>query len=246
MKKLLIPVLGVGLLSFSMLSSAAVTLKTEQDRLSYAIGAMTGKALKASKIDINEAAFNAGLLDSQSSKNLQMSEDEIKQTLQAFQQKQLEKSVAERKKMSDDNLKKGQAFLAQNANKPGVKTISVKLPNGNPTNLQYKVIKSGDGTGVSPTGNDEVAVNYEGRTIDGTVFDSSYRRGKPVTLALSQVIQGWQSGVAAMKPGDTWELYIPAELAYGEKGAGSVIGPNETLIFKIELISVNKKVAQKK
>ena len=120
--------------------------------------------------------------------------------------------------------------------------MSVKLIDGSKSvDLQYKILKSGNSSGVSPTMNDKVVVNYEGRSIDGRIFDSSYQRGNPITLSLGGVIQGWQAGLQAMKPGDVWEFYMPSELGYGTAGSGPAVGPNEALIFKIELISVVNK-----
>lgn len=129
------------------------------------------------------------------------------------------------------NKVKGEAFLAANKIKPGIKTLA--------DGLQYKVLSQGKG--VQPQDNDTVTVNYAGRLIDGTEFDSSYKRGEPATFAVNGVITGWTEALKLMKAGSTWELYIPPALAYGEQGAPPVIGPNETLIFKVNLISVNKK-----
>ena len=132
--------------------------------------------------------------------------------------------------MTNTTTDKGAAFLETNKAKEGV----VTLPDG----LQYKVIKAG--TGPKPTISDTVTVHYEGKTVDGTEFDSSYKRGEPATFPVSGVIQGWTEALQLMPAGSTWELYIPASLAYGTRGAPPVIGPNEVLIFKVELISVDK------
>lgn len=129
----------------------------------------------------------------------------------------------------DKNKTAGDAFLAANKLKPGV----VTLPDG----LQYKVIK--DGTGPKPTASDTVKVNYAGTLIDGTEFDSSYKRGQPASFPVNGVIPGWTEALQLMKVGSTWELYIPASLAYGANGAPPIIGPNQTLIFKVELLDVN-------
>lgn len=128
-----------------------------------------------------------------------------------------------------ENMKKGASFLADNKKKEGVKVT--------PSGLQYKVLKSG--SGATPKYTDQVTVNYEGSLIDGTVFDSSYKRGEPIAFGVGQVIKGWTEALQLMKEGDTWMLYIPSNLAYGAQGAGRDIGPNETLIFKVELIKVN-------
>lgn len=130
----------------------------------------------------------------------------------------------------DKNVSAGQAFLDANKAKPGV----VTLPDG----LQYKIIKQG--TGPKPTATDTVTVNYAGKLIDGSEFDSSYKRGEPAKFPVNAVIQGWTEALQLMNTGSTWELYIPANLAYGTNGAPPVIGPNETLIFTVELLGVNK------
>ncbi len=131
---------------------------------------------------------------------------------------------------NNSNLAAGQAFLAANANKPGV----ITLPDG----LQYKVLT--EGTGARPTGSDVVTVNYSGSLINGTEFDSSYKRGQPTSFPVNAVIPGWTEALQLMKTGSTWMLYIPASLAYGEQGAPPAIGPNETLIFKVDLLSITR------
>ncbi|OGT28509.1 MAG: hypothetical protein A2624_00855 [Gammaproteobacteria bacterium RIFCSPHIGHO2_01_FULL_42_8] len=139
-----------------------------------------------------------------------------------MQQKQTE--------LSEKNQQAGQLFLTANAKKPGVITT--------PSGLEYQILNAG--SGVSPTANDTVTVNYEGSLIDGSVFDSSYQRGQPATFKVGDVIPGWQEALQLMKAGDTWMLYIPAKLAYGNTGSPGAIGPNETLVFKVNLISVQK------
>lgn len=130
--------------------------------------------------------------------------------------------------LPEENKRIGQEFLAENSKKEGVETLS--------SGLQYKVIEAGDG--ASPKATDSVTVHYEGTLIDGEVFDSSYKRGDSITFKVGQVIQGWQEALQLMKPGATWMLYIPSDLAYGERGTFGSIGPNETLIFKVELLAV--------
>ena len=143
-------------------------------------------------------------------------------------------STSEQPQVQSDATKNkvnGEAFLKANKQKQGVVTL--------PSGLQYKVLK--EGTGTPPKADDVVTVNYQGSLIDGTEFDSSYRRGQPATFPVNGVIQGWVEALQLMKPGSTWELYIPANLAYGEDGAAPAIGPNEVLIFKVELLSIDKK-----
>lgn len=230
MKRLIVPFIGTALLC-SGVAGAATELKTDQDKLSYSMGVMTGKAFKAHDIEVNPQIFAVGLGDGYSGQKTQLSDTEIRQVLTNFQQQSMQKMQVKMKQLADDNQKKGTAFLAENKGKPGVKTTA--------DGLQYKVIE--EGSGDSPAATDTVTVNYEGRLLNGQVFDSSYQRGKPVTFAVNGVIKGWQEALVMMKPGAVWELYIPADLGYGAQGAPGVIGPNETLIFKVNLISVQKK-----
>ncbi|ABS77236.1 FKBP-type peptidyl-prolyl cis-trans isomerase [Coxiella burnetii] len=230
MKRLILPFLSVGLL-LGTTAHAATPLKTEQDKLSYSMGVMTGKAFRKHDIKIDPQTFSMGLSDAYLGKETQMTEAEMRQTLQQFQKQSLQKMQHKMKQTAQQNAEKSRAFLTANKNKPGVKTLA----NG----LQYKVLQAGQGQ--SPTLNDEVTVNYEGRLINGTVFDSSYKRGQPATFPLKSVIKGWQEALTRMKPGAIWEIYVPPQLAYGEQGAPGVIGPNEALIFKVNLISVKKK-----
>jgi len=146
----------------------------------------------------------------------------------AFTQEMMARQAEEAKKLAEKNKKSGEAFLEGNKTKEGVKTL--------PSGLQYKVIT--EGTGKSPKVTDTVTVNYRGTFIDGTEFDSSYKRGQPATFQVNSVIPGWTEALQLLKEGAKWQLFIPPQLAYGEKGAGGVIGPNTTLIFEVELISV--------
>lgn len=230
MKRLIIPVFGIALLSCAS-AQAATSLKTKQDKLSYSMGVMTGRAFKAHDIDIDPKVFEMGLSDGISGKKTKLSEKKIRETLANFQKESMKKMQVKVKKLAKANEKQSVAFLASNKSKPGVKTTS--------SGLQYKIIKPGKGK--SPTLQDVVTVNYEGKLLNGKVFDSSYQRGKPATFPVKNVIKGWQEALVMMKPGAVWELYIPPKLAYGKKGAPGIIGPNQTLIFKINLISVKKK-----
>lgn len=226
--------LSCGMLATSCTFAAATQTSTapttEQDKLSYTIGVDLGKNFQSQSITVNPAMIAAGMNDVLSGGKLALSDAAMKQTLASFQEKMMAKQEATFKKMSSDNAKAGEDFLAKNKLASGVTVL--------PTGLQYKIIKPGSGT--SPTANDTVTVDYEGKLVNGDVFDSTYTRGKPATFKVSQVIQGWQQALKMMTPGAEWMVYIPAKLAYGERGAGTAIGPNETLIFKIHLISVNK------
>jgi len=160
-----------------------------------------------------------------------LTEQEIQETMAAFQKEAMAKQAELAKKLGEKNKREGEAFLVKNKEKEGVKTL--------PSGLQYVVIKAG--TGKKPNINDSVTTHYRGTLIDGTEFDSSYRRGQPVTFPVSGVIAGWTEALQLMEEGAKWQLFIPPNLAYGEQGKGGVIGPNATLIFEIELISIQEK-----
>jgi len=230
MKRLIVTLLGASMAASVMVAQAAVPLKTQQDKLSYAMGASTGKVFKQHNIQINVSAFAAGLKDGITGSKAQMTDAEIQAALNNFQKQTMEKMKAAMQKLGKENAKKGAVFLHSNKSKAGVVTTT--------DGLQYKVIKAGKGK--SPSLKDIVTVNYEGKLVDGKVFDSSYKRGKPATFPVGSVIKGWQEALTKMKPGAIWEIYIPAKLGYGETGAPGIIGPNETLIFKVNLISVKK------
>lgn len=205
-------------------------LPTETDRLSYALGHETGKSFKAHNINLSPSVFAQGLQDALNGNKTLMTNDEITQTLKKFQHSSATKLQAQMKQNGQKNQQFGNAFLDANKERQGVVTTR--------TGLQYKIITPGDGP--KPTLNDVVTVDYEGRLLDGKIFDSSYERGTPATFPVNAVIQGWQEALQLMPMGSTWELYIPANLAYGEEGAQGVIGPNETLIFKVHLIKIQK------
>lgn len=206
------------------------TLSSDLDKLSYTLGADMGSNFKAQDIKIEPNVFLKGLNDALSGTTLQMKPEEMRKTLQAFQQQLIAKRLQKFKSEAETNKKAGEAFLAANKAKQGVKTL--------PSGLQYKVLSQG--TGPSPAKTDSVTVEYTGTLINGKVFDSSKRAGKPATFKLTQVIPGWTEALQLMKQGATWEIYVPPKLAYGERGIGGPIGPNQTLIFKIHLLSVNK------
>jgi FKBP-type peptidyl-prolyl cis-trans isomerase len=216
-----------------------VEVKTEKQKLSYSIGVNAGRSMKESlktqSVDIDPAILLKGLNDGIMDVKPQMTEEEVKtvlealqKTLQAKQQEQAAKQQEQAKAVAEKNKKDGEAFLAANKKKEGVITM--------PSGLQYKVLAAGKGK--SPKATDTVTVNYKGTLIDGTEFDSSYKRGKPASFPLNQVIPGWTEAVQLMKEGAKWELYLPPNLAYGERGAGANIGGNATLIFVVELLSI--------
>lgn len=219
-------------LAFGLVAAqaATVSLQTPQDKVSYAMGVETGKAFKTHDVKINPKAYAQGMQDAMSGGKKLMTDAAIKQTLATFQERTIAKMQTKLKQASVKNQQLGAAFLAANKNKPGVKVTA--------SGLQYKIITKG--TGPQPTKNDTVVVNYEGKLINGKVFDSSYKRGKPTTFPVAGVIPGWQEGLMMMHQGGVWQLFIPAKLAYGMRGAPGAIGPNETLIFKVQLLKVKK------
>jgi FKBP-type peptidyl-prolyl cis-trans isomerase FklB len=205
------------------------SLKSEKDKLSYSLGYGFGENMKKQGIDIKADIAAQGLKDSLSGKKGLMTEKEIEETMAAFQKEFLAKKREEAKKIAEKNKKEGEDFLAENKKKAGVKTTS--------SGLQYKIIKKG--TGKTPQSTDSVTVNYRGTLIDGTEFDSSFKRGTPATFQVGGVIRGWTEALQLMKEGAKWQLFIPSDLAYGQRGAGGLIGPDAVLIFEVELISIN-------
>lgn len=225
-------VMGLAM-STAMAAIDATTLTTDKDKLSYSIGADLGKNFKTQGIDINPEALAKGMQDGMTGTQLILTEQQMKDVLNKFQKDLMTKRTSEFNKKAEVNKTKGEAFLADNKNKTGV----VVLPSG----LQYKIIDSGKGE--KPGKSDTVTVEYTGHLIDGTVFDSTEKTGKPATFQVSQVIPGWTEALQLMPAGSTWEIYVPSGLAYGPRSVGGPIGPNETLIFKIHLISVKKSAA---
>lgn len=201
------------------------------DKLSYALGMSMGHNFKGSGIKaINADDFAAGVAAVYDGTKPAMSYDEAKRIVQDFFTNLEKEMQAEAAKAGAENLKIGEAFLSENAKREGVTTTA--------SGLQYEVIRKG--AGDRPAASDRVEVHYTGKLIDGTVFDSSVERGVPATFGVTQVIPGWVEALQMMREGDKWRLYIPSTLAYGENGAGGVIGPNMTLIFDVELLRVIK------
>ncbi|MFA6301575.1 MAG: FKBP-type peptidyl-prolyl cis-trans isomerase [Legionella sp.] len=229
MKLVTAAVLGLAMTQV-MAADTTTSLATDKDKLSYSIGADLGKNFKKQDIDVNPEALAKGMQDGMNGGQLILTEEQMKDVLNKFQKDLMAKRSAEFNKKSDDNKAKGEKFLVDNKGKQGV----VALPSG----LQYKIIEAG--TGAKPSKSDTVTVEYTGHLIDGTVFDSTDKNGKPATFQVSQVIPGWTEALQLMPAGSTWEVYVPANLAYGPRSVGGPIGPNETLIFKIHLISVKK------
>jgi len=206
----------------------APELKSDKEKLSYSIGMDIGGNLKRGSVEVDPDLLAKGLKDSYGGGKTILTEDEARKTITDFQKAMMAKKAETMQKLSEKNKADGERFLAENAKKKGVKTL--------PSGLQYREIVPG--AGRSPKASDVVTTHYKGTLIDGTEFDSSYKRGEPATFQVSGVIPGWTEALQLMKEGSKWELFLPSNLAYGEPGAGRDIGPNATLIFEVELISV--------
>lgn len=209
---------------------ADMALASDKDKLSYSIGVDLGKNFKKQSIEINPQAMAQGLQDGINGGTLLLTEAQMKEVLSKFQADMMARRQADLSKKADENKVQGETFLAQNKTKPGV----VVLPSG----LQYQIITAG--TGAKAGKEDTVTVEYTGRLINGQVFDSTEKTGKPAEFKVSQVIAGWTEALQLMPAGSTWEIFVPAPLAYGARSVGGLIGPNEALIFKIHLLSVKK------
>ena len=212
---------------------AAPALNTPKDKLSYSIGMNIGKSLKRDNVDVDSAILLRGINDVLGGGNLLMSDQEAQSTLTALQADLRKKQEQETQQVAETNKKEGDAFLAANKAKDGV----VALPSG----LQYKILQ--EGTGPKPTAADTVTVNYRGTLINGTEFDSSYKRGQPASFSVGGIIKGWTEALLLMPVGSKWQLFVPADLAYGSRQAGPAIGPNSTLVFEVELLSIQPKSA---
>ena len=211
-------------------------LKTEMDKVSYSIGMNWGNMLKRSGYDVNVDIVAGAMKDALSGKEPKLTEQQAREVMMAFQKEMQAKREEEQKKLADENRKKGEAFLAENKKKPGVKTKEITLPDGKTAELQYKVIT--EGTGEMPKSNDTVVVNYTGRLINGKEFDSSSKHGGPMKRPANSLIRGWTEALEMMKTGSKWEIYVPAALAYGDRPMGADIEPGSTLIFDMELTGI--------
>ena len=225
-----LPILAVGLallLSTCTPPEKKIELKDEKAKASYSVGYQFGQNLKKMHADLDAGVLSKGLEDALSGKESLLSEEEMGSSLSDLRQKSMAAVQQELKEKAEKNLVESEKFLAENKTKEGVKTTA--------SGLQYKILKEGEGP--SPKVGDTVTVNYRGTLVDGTQFDSSYDRGEPATFPLTGVIPGWTEALQLMKKGSKWMLYIPPDLAYGERGAGNRIPPNSALIFEVELIS---------
>jgi FKBP-type peptidyl-prolyl cis-trans isomerase FklB len=227
MKRLII-CLGAVCTASIGLAQDKTQLKDQKDKASYSIGYDIGETFKKQNVELNPDALFSGMKDALASKEAALTKEDREKTLQAFQKEMMEKQIAASKEAATKNAADGEKFLAENKKKEGVKTTA--------SGLQYKVLK--EGSGPSPKETDTVVVQYKGTLLDGTEFDSSYKRNEPASFQVNRVVKGWIEALQLMKPGAKYQLVIPASLAYGERGAGQLIGPNATLIFEVELLSI--------
>jgi FKBP-type peptidyl-prolyl cis-trans isomerase FklB len=236
MKKHISLLMTSAIATTAALAADKLDLTNDKIRSSYSIGVDIANSMKRQALDLDAKALAAGVADGFEGKP-QLSETELTKIMDDFKASLMKKRQAEMEKMQAEaeasgpvNAKKGAEYLAANAKKEGVKTTA--------SGLQYKVLKAGPEGGKSPKASDTVKVHYHGTLIDGTVFDSSVQRGEPISFPLSGVIPGWTEGVQLMKVGDKFQFTIPSNLAYGERSASPVIGPNSTLIFDVELLDI--------
>lgn len=220
-------VIFLSVLAVSACDKGPTEPRTDKQKLSYALGHQVGKSIKRDGLEVDAKALTQAIEDVLADTSPRMSPEEMQAAIVAFRKK----SIEERRATAAKTKKAGEEFLAANKAKEGV----IVLPSG----LQYKVIKKG--SGKKPKASETVVANYRGTLINGTEFDSSYSRGKPETFPVNGVIKGWQEVLPLMREGAKWRIFVPTELAYGSRGAGDAIGPNETLVFDIELVKVKVK-----
>jgi FKBP-type peptidyl-prolyl cis-trans isomerase FklB len=212
-------------------ADASSVLKTDKDKASYAIGMNMGQSLQKASVDVDPALVARGLTDTLAGGKILLTDDEARAAMTALQAEVRKQQEEKMQVAGGTNKQAGDAFLAANKSKEGVVTL--------PSGLQYKILTAG--TGPKPTAADSVICNYRGTLLDGKEFDSSYKRGQPATFPVGRVIKGWTEALQLMPVGSKWQLFIPSDLAYGANGAGGDIGPNATLIFEVELISIQEK-----
>jgi FKBP-type peptidyl-prolyl cis-trans isomerase len=212
-------------------TAAPLTLKTQKEKFSYALGMKMGANMHKQSVPVDAAIFSRGLRDGLAGGKTLLTDEEAQAAITAVQKDLQRKQQEKMQQAAESNKKEGQDFLAANKGKPGVVTL--------PSGLQYKVEK--EGTGPKPTASDSVVCNYRGTLINGTEFDSSYKRGQPATFPVSGVIKGWTEALQLMPVGSKWQLFVPSDLAYGDHGAGADIGPGATLMFEVEVLSIQEK-----
>ena len=212
-------------------SAATTALKTPKDKFSYALGMNLGASLHKQSVDVDPNIVAQGLRAALAGGKTLLTQEEAQAALTEVQNELRKKQQEKMQVAGEANKKEGEAFLASNKAKEGVVTL--------PSGLEYKILK--EGTGPKPTASDSVVCNYRGTLINGTEFDSSYKRGQPATFPVNGVIKGWTEALQLMPVGSKWQLFVPSSLAYAERGAGGDIGPNATLIFEVELLSIQEK-----
>ena len=241
MKKLALPLAIAALVSLQACNQQAgngagdeVALDTPNKRLSYGFAFRMGQRMQADGMTLDADAYSAGMRDAMTSGESRLTDEEINAEMIAFQEQMEAEQQATQAALADTNAAAGEAFLAENAQREGVVVTE--------TGLQYEVVEAGEGAMPGP--DDTVEVHYRGTLVDGTEFDSSYKRGETVTFGVGQVISGWTEALQLMPAGSKWNLYIPAELGYGAGGAGQLIGPNAVLVFEVELVSIPSQQAE--
>jgi FKBP-type peptidyl-prolyl cis-trans isomerase FklB len=230
MKRALVPVAAILVASIALPAMAAEPKKptTTMEKVSYSLGVQLGRNLKAQDVEVDPALLLQGIKDGLAGTGILLSDEEIHATMTAFQQEVMNRQKAKMEAAATKNKADGETFMAANKTKPGVQTLA--------DGLQYRVIKEGDGP--TPKATDTVSVNYRGTLVDGTEFDSSYKRNVPASFPLNRVIKGWSEALQMMKVGSKWQIVIPPDLAYGIHGSSGVIPPNATLIFEVELLGI--------
>jgi FKBP-type peptidyl-prolyl cis-trans isomerase len=220
-------VLGLLLLATQVHAGEQPLLKTDKDKVNYAVGVNIINSIKQQGVEIDLDLVLQGMKDASSGGKLLLDDEELRKAIEQYQVAVRQKRAQMTAKAAEENKKAGEAFLAENKKKEGVITL--------PSGLQYKILKTGDGK--KPTDADTVECQYRGTFVDGTEFDNSVRTGKPATVKVTAVIPGWREALKLMPTGSKWQLFIPSQLAYGERGSGR-IGPNATLIFEVELLAI--------
>ncbi len=212
-------------------TAAPLALKTQKERFSYALGMKMGANLHKQSVPVDPTIFARGFKDGLAGSKTALTDEEAQAAISDVQKEMQKKQQEKMQVQAESNKKQGETFLAANKSKPGIVTL--------PSGLEYKIEK--EGTGPKPTANDSVVCNYRGTLIDGKEFDSSYKRGQPATFPVTGVIKGWTEALQLMPVGSKWQLFIPSDLAYGDRGAGPDIGPGATLVFEVELLSIQDK-----
>jgi FKBP-type peptidyl-prolyl cis-trans isomerase FklB len=234
MKMFVVVVLALFVMVGQVWAQDKPALQSDKEKMSYSLGFDMGSKMKQQESDLDPELMSRGIKDAFSGAKPLLTEQEVRESLKSLQQQMRAKYEQKAKVQGEKNKKDGEGFLVENKKKEGVKTTA--------SGLQYKVLE--EGKGKQPTADDSVEVQYRGTLIDGSEFDSSYKRGAPITFPVKGVIKGWTEALLMMKEGSKWQLAIPPELAYGARAAGPLIGPNSTLIFELELLSVKPKDAK--